>query len=221
MASAREAFQRQRAVNMGAGQQRLREHLLHRRRPQEFEDDVERKGVLLAERNDDAVVGGGGLQLEIERAAEALAQRQAPGAIDARAEGRVDHELHAAAFVEEALGHHAVGRWAWRPARRGRPARRPRPVPRPGGPARTPRGQSRRTRRPSSSRSARHFARQLARAARALRRARTGCRARRRARLPRARGPLPRGGCARRWCPAERRRRPCSRRRNPRPPCPR
>ena len=34
---------------------------------QEFEDDLERKRVLLAERDDDAVVGGGGLQLEIER----------------------------------------------------------------------------------------------------------------------------------------------------------
>src|SRR5580693_3654434 len=65
--------------------------------------------MLLAERQHNAVVGGGGLQLEIERAAEALAQRQTPGAIDARAEGSVQHELHAAAFIEETLGHYMRG----------------------------------------------------------------------------------------------------------------
>ncbi len=64
----------------------------------------ERKAVLLAERNIQAVVRGGGLQFEIERAAETLSQRESPGFVDASAEGRVDHELHAAAFVEETLG---------------------------------------------------------------------------------------------------------------------
>ena len=118
MASAREAFQRQRAVNIGRGQQRLREHLLDRGDAQELEDDFERERVLLAERDHDAVIGGGGLQLEVERPAEALAQRQSPGAIDARAERSVDDELHAAAFVEEALGDDAAWWWAWR---RGRP----------------------------------------------------------------------------------------------------
>ena len=73
------------------------------------------------ERDDDAVVGGGGLQLEVERAAEALAQRQAPGAIDARAERRVQDQLHAAGFVEEALGDHGCVRWHG--AQRGLPAR--------------------------------------------------------------------------------------------------
>ena len=62
--------------------------------------------MLLGERNVEAVVGGGGLQLEIERAAEAFAQREAPGFVDARAERRVNHQLHAAAFVEKALGDH-------------------------------------------------------------------------------------------------------------------
>ncbi len=109
MASAREAFQRQRAVNMGAAQDGLREHVLHGSRAQKFEHDFERERVLLAEREYDAVIGGGGLQFEIEGAAEALAQRQAPGAVDARAEGRVDHQLHAAGFVEEALGDDAAG----------------------------------------------------------------------------------------------------------------
>ena len=51
-----------------------------------------------------AVIGGGSLQLEVEGAAEAFAQRQSPGLVDAAAEGRVDDELHAAAFVEEAFG---------------------------------------------------------------------------------------------------------------------
>ena len=60
--------------------------------------------MLLGQRDVQAVVGGGGLQLEIEGAAEALAQRQSPGFVDAAAKGRVDDELHAAAFVEKALG---------------------------------------------------------------------------------------------------------------------
>ena len=83
-----------------------------------MEDVGERETVLLAERNVEAVVGGGGLQFEIERAAELLAQRQAPGFVDARAEGRVNHELHAAAFVEEALGDNQFLGRARRRARR-------------------------------------------------------------------------------------------------------
>ena len=60
--------------------------------------------MLLAEREDDAVVGRRRLQLEVEGHAEALAQRQPERAVDAPAERRVQHELHAAGFVEEALG---------------------------------------------------------------------------------------------------------------------
>ena len=60
--------------------------------------------MLLGERDVEAVVGGGGLELEVEAAAEALAQGEAPGLVDAAAEGRVQDELHAAALVEEALG---------------------------------------------------------------------------------------------------------------------
>src|SRR5207245_8363982 len=44
------------------------------------------------------------LQLEIKRAAEALAQRKPPGFVDARAEGSVNDKLHPATLVEEALG---------------------------------------------------------------------------------------------------------------------
>jgi len=69
-----------------------------------MKDLGERETVLLAERDVQPVFGGCGLQLEIKRAAEALAQRQPPGSVDAAAERRVDDELHSAAFVEEPLG---------------------------------------------------------------------------------------------------------------------
>ena len=55
------------------------------------------------QRQHDIVLGRRRLQFEVELAAETLAQRQSPGPIDAAAEGRVDDELHAARFVEEAL----------------------------------------------------------------------------------------------------------------------
>src|SRR6516225_768158 len=56
----------------------------------------------------DVVLGRRRLQLEIELAAEALAQRQAPGTVDAAAVGAMDDELHAAGFVEEPLDDQAV-----------------------------------------------------------------------------------------------------------------
>src|SRR6266446_5741202 len=70
----------------GRRQHGLREHLFHGGGSEKLENDLEWEGMLFAERNDDAVVGGGGLQLKIERATEALAQREAPCPIDARAE---------------------------------------------------------------------------------------------------------------------------------------
>ncbi len=60
--------------------------------------------MLLGERDVDAVVGGGGLELEVETATEAFAQGEAPGLVDSAAEGGVKDELHAAALVEETLG---------------------------------------------------------------------------------------------------------------------
>src|SRR4030095_2845619 len=66
-------------------------------------DLVERKTVAVRQRQHDRVLGRRGLQLEIELAAETLAQRQAPGAIQAAAKRRVDHELGTARFVEESL----------------------------------------------------------------------------------------------------------------------
>src|SRR6266566_7113287 len=64
----------------------------------------ERKAVLLGQGDVQAVVGGCSLQLKIEAATEALAQSQSPGLVDARTQRRVDHQLHAAAFIEETLG---------------------------------------------------------------------------------------------------------------------
>src|SRR5271167_908650 len=62
------------------------------------------KAMLLGERNIQSVVSGSGLQFEVERAAKSFAQCEAPRLVDAAAEGRMNHELHSAAFVEKALG---------------------------------------------------------------------------------------------------------------------
>ncbi len=64
--------------------------------------------MLLAQRDDDAVVGGRGLKFDIEGTAEPLPQRQSPGTVDSRAEGGVEYELHSARFIEEALGNHGA-----------------------------------------------------------------------------------------------------------------
>ena len=107
----REARQRERRAGVPAKaqrehrciQQRLRQHVAHRVRMQVARDFVEREAVAGRERQHDRVLGRGGLQFEVEVAAEALAQRQAPCAIEAAAERRVDDQLHAAGFVEEAF----------------------------------------------------------------------------------------------------------------------
>ena len=82
----------------------LLQNRLHGLGLQEMEHIAQRKAVLLGERDVQAVVGGRGLQFEIEADAEALAQSQSPGFVDAAAEGRVNDQLHAAAFVEKSLG---------------------------------------------------------------------------------------------------------------------
>src|SRR5690348_7527816 len=71
---------------------------------QETENVGERKTVLLAERDVQSVVGGGSLEFKVEGTAKTFAESEPPGFVDACSEGRVDDELHAAAFVEEALG---------------------------------------------------------------------------------------------------------------------
>src|ERR1043165_3430686 len=66
-----------------------------------MKDLIERKAVRWPKRKHDGVFGSRGLQFEVELAAETLAQRESPGAIQTAAEGRVQHELHAAAVIEE------------------------------------------------------------------------------------------------------------------------
>ena len=84
-------------------EKRLHQHVARRRRMQIAEDVGERKRMLRAERQQQRVFGRRGLQLEVELTAEPLAQREAPRLVDAAAERRVQHELHAAGLVEEPL----------------------------------------------------------------------------------------------------------------------
>ncbi len=64
-------------------EQGLHQNVAHRRRVQVVPDLLEREAVGRPERQHDAVLERGRLQLEVEAAAEALAQREPPGAIDA------------------------------------------------------------------------------------------------------------------------------------------
>ena len=105
--SERCTFQRQRVSNIGAASSAWTSTSRAVVGLQVVEDVLEREAVLRAEREHDRLLVGRGLQLEAEADAEALAQRQAPGAVDAAAERRVHDELHAAALVEEALEHDA------------------------------------------------------------------------------------------------------------------
>src|SRR5262245_14508238 len=61
--------------------------------------------MLWAERQQQRIFGGCSLQLEIELTAEAFSKRERPRLVDAAAEGRMEDELHAAGFIEEALEH--------------------------------------------------------------------------------------------------------------------
>ena len=86
-------------------EERLHQHVAGRLRMQIAEHVGERERVLRAERQQQRVLGRGRLQLEVELPAEPLAQRQAPRLVDAAAERRVQHQLHAARLVEEPLEH--------------------------------------------------------------------------------------------------------------------
>ncbi len=66
-------------------------------------DLVEWKAVRGAQRHHDGVFIGGGLQFEIELAAEPFSQRQTPRAVDPAAVRRMDDKVHVAGFVEEPL----------------------------------------------------------------------------------------------------------------------
>ena len=114
------ATQRQRVDEHRRVEQRLDQHVAHAAGMQIARDLGELEAVRRGERQHDVVLGRRRLQLEIELAAEALAQRQAPGAVDAAAEGRMDDQLHAAGLVEEALEHDRVLRRQAARARHGR-----------------------------------------------------------------------------------------------------
>ena len=212
------AFHRQRVWKTGASRNAWTSTSRTVRRVQVAEDVGERERVLRAERQQQALFGGGRLQLEVELPAEALAQRQRPGAVHAAAERRVQHQLHAARLVEEPLederllrrqrAEHAprVGQVRRRPAPP-RPRRRPR------------RDQPRRRRPPAAPRVGSEIAAR-SRAADSLTAARQLRAARRRLAEPerqRRRRPVRVGdaddaasrpaGCATSCCPAGRRRR--------------
>ena len=98
-------FQRHRVWNTGASSSACTSTSFAVAGMQIPEDVGERERMLRSERQQQRVFGRRRLQLEIELPAESLAQRQAPRLVDAAAERRVQHELHAARLVEEALEH--------------------------------------------------------------------------------------------------------------------
>src|SRR3970040_2402782 len=64
--------------------------------------------MLLDQGNAQAVIGRRRLELAVKTDAKAFAQREPPGAIDARAPGRMKNQLHAAGLVEETLGDNLI-----------------------------------------------------------------------------------------------------------------
>jgi len=94
----------------GGGQDRLADYLLDGAGGEELGYPVQREAVLRAERKQDRVITGSGLQFEVEGHAEALAQREAKCPVQPGAERRVADKLHAAGVVEEPLQHNGVHR---------------------------------------------------------------------------------------------------------------
>ena len=68
------------------------------------------KTVLFGQRDVETVIGGRGLQLKIETAAEAFPQCQAPGLVNPAAEGCMQDQLHSPALVKESLGDDGIER---------------------------------------------------------------------------------------------------------------
>lgn len=87
----------------GRRQQRLDQHVPDRGGLQITGRFCQWKTVGRAQRQYDIVFTGRGLQFEIETAAETLAQCQSPGAVDPRAVGRMDDQVHVAGFIEKAF----------------------------------------------------------------------------------------------------------------------
>src|SRR4029079_9417957 len=85
-------------------QRALLENGLNALSVQEMKDICQWKTMLLGKRNVEAIVGRCCLELEVETPAKTLAERQTPGLVDTRAEGRMNHQLHPSALIKEALG---------------------------------------------------------------------------------------------------------------------
>ncbi len=90
------------------GEHRLPDHAFHRPGGQEPRHLVQRETVLRPEGQQDRVVTGRGLQLEVEGDAEPLAQRQPESPVEPGPERRVPDQLHPAAVVEEPFQHDGV-----------------------------------------------------------------------------------------------------------------
>ena len=97
------ATQRQRVVNIGESSIAWMSTRAHAVGMEVTRDVAKLETVRRGQRQHDIVFGRRRLQLEIEFAAEALAQSQTPGPIEAAAERAMNDELHAARFIEEPL----------------------------------------------------------------------------------------------------------------------
>ena len=220
-ASERPAFQRQRVLEHRRVEQRLDQNVLDAVRIEIAEDVLQREAVRGPSESTMASSVAAACSSKSKPRQKRLRSARPQARLMRAAEGRVDDELHAAGFVEEALEHDvswrrqarraracAAARYstAWSAAASAIPsvARRPRAAPMPpagSSPMRAPRRSARRRDTAATAR----------RCGPALRRARREWSAARPARPPRAPARARRAGCARTCCRAGRCRRPCSR----------
>src|SRR5438270_11739131 len=63
----------------------------------------ERKTMLVAKGNIQTIVGGCGLKLKIKGPAKSFAQRKSPRLVNPPPKRSMNHQLHAAAFIEKPL----------------------------------------------------------------------------------------------------------------------
>ena len=82
---------------------RLRQDIAHRLAGEIMHHFVQWKAMDYPERQDQRIIQGGGLELEVKAPAEAFPERQAPGAIEPGAERRVNHQMRVACLIEEAF----------------------------------------------------------------------------------------------------------------------
>src|SRR6266481_3232463 len=68
-----------------------------------MENIGESKTMLIAKGNVQTIIGGCGLKLKIKRPAKSFAQRKSPRLVNPPAKRSMNHQLHAAAFIEKPL----------------------------------------------------------------------------------------------------------------------